>query len=312
MAGTGSHHGPRIVDRTPRGSMRRVSTMRCLKPSLKRRSDHRRRGRCVEAPDRYRRTQAIATAGGLQWPSGRCPGDRLGGGWQSVTIRRIAEHIECSPPVIYEHFASKDDMLYALMRQGYAEHLQAVEAGSHRTRFGWRNGGRTGTDDRWSRREEEGEAAGTLSRTGGLWEEGRGWYIVDRETNGRLAETGVPCRSRRHAQDRRRVARKCGRTITKVCRAAVPHRAAASSSRTEQPHPDGSTGPDDRCREDPSCVHSLYRTAVVLYAFRETQPELLRSRPRSDIATQVRIGVACAPCPGRGRRQSVSATLALW
>lgn len=41
-------------------------------------------------------------------------------------------------------------------------------------------------------RKEEGEAAGTLSRTGGLWEEGEGRYIVIRETNGRLAETGGP------------------------------------------------------------------------------------------------------------------------
>lgn len=49
------------------------------------------------------------------------------GGWQSVTIRGIAERIEYSPPVIYEHFASKEEILSALMRQGYAEQLEAVE-----------------------------------------------------------------------------------------------------------------------------------------------------------------------------------------
>lgn len=49
------------------------------------------------------------------------------GGWKSVTIRRIAERIEYSSPVIYEHFASKDEILLTLMRQGYAEQLHAVE-----------------------------------------------------------------------------------------------------------------------------------------------------------------------------------------
>lgn len=49
------------------------------------------------------------------------------GGWTAVTIRKIADRIEYSPPVIYEHFASKDEILVALMRQGYAEQLRAVE-----------------------------------------------------------------------------------------------------------------------------------------------------------------------------------------
>lgn len=49
-------------------------------------------------------------------------------GWKAVTIRGIAERIEYSAPVIYEHFASKDEILGALMRQGYAEQLQAVES----------------------------------------------------------------------------------------------------------------------------------------------------------------------------------------
>jgi AcrR family transcriptional regulator len=51
-------------------------------------------------------------------------------GWQSVTIRRIAERIEYSPPVIYEYFDSKEDLLLELVRMGYAEQLRAVEAGS--------------------------------------------------------------------------------------------------------------------------------------------------------------------------------------
>lgn len=40
-------------------------------------------------------------------------------GWQAVTIRRVAERVEYSPPTIYEHFASKEAMLLELMRAGF-------------------------------------------------------------------------------------------------------------------------------------------------------------------------------------------------
>jgi len=49
-------------------------------------------------------------------------------GWQAVTIRKIAALIEYSPPVIYEYFASKEEILLESMRTGYAEQLRAVEA----------------------------------------------------------------------------------------------------------------------------------------------------------------------------------------
>jgi AcrR family transcriptional regulator len=49
-------------------------------------------------------------------------------GWGAVTIRRIAERIEYSPPALYEYFASKDDLLLELMRMGYAGQLEAVES----------------------------------------------------------------------------------------------------------------------------------------------------------------------------------------
>ena len=49
-------------------------------------------------------------------------------GWQSVTIRKIAELIEYSPPLIYEYFDSKEDLLLELVRMGYAQQLEAVEA----------------------------------------------------------------------------------------------------------------------------------------------------------------------------------------
>ena len=48
-------------------------------------------------------------------------------GWPAVTIRRIAARIEYSPPVIYEYFDSKEDLLLELVRMGYAGQLEAVE-----------------------------------------------------------------------------------------------------------------------------------------------------------------------------------------
>lgn len=49
-------------------------------------------------------------------------------GWQSVTIRKIAERIEYSPPALYAYFDSKQDLLLELMRTGYAGQLEAVES----------------------------------------------------------------------------------------------------------------------------------------------------------------------------------------
>lgn len=48
-------------------------------------------------------------------------------GWGAVTIRKIAALIEYSPPVIYEYFDSKDDLLLEFMRMGYARQLEAIE-----------------------------------------------------------------------------------------------------------------------------------------------------------------------------------------
>ena len=48
-------------------------------------------------------------------------------GWQAVTIRKIAGIIEYSPPVIYEYFDSKEDLLLELVRMGYAGQLAAIE-----------------------------------------------------------------------------------------------------------------------------------------------------------------------------------------
>ena len=48
-------------------------------------------------------------------------------GWRAVTIRRIAERVEYSPPVLYEYFDSKEDLLLELVRMGYAGQLRAIE-----------------------------------------------------------------------------------------------------------------------------------------------------------------------------------------
>src|SRR5262245_672871 len=39
-------------------------------------------------------------------------------GWQAVTIRKVADRIEYSPPTIYEHFANKEAILIELMPRG--------------------------------------------------------------------------------------------------------------------------------------------------------------------------------------------------
>jgi AcrR family transcriptional regulator len=40
-------------------------------------------------------------------------------GWQALTMRKVADRIEYTPPTIYEHFESKEAMLYELMREGF-------------------------------------------------------------------------------------------------------------------------------------------------------------------------------------------------
>jgi len=49
-------------------------------------------------------------------------------GWSAVSIRKIAERIEYSPPMVYEHFDDKDDLLYALMVDGFGKLYQRVHA----------------------------------------------------------------------------------------------------------------------------------------------------------------------------------------
>jgi AcrR family transcriptional regulator len=50
-------------------------------------------------------------------------------GWQSVSIRKVAERIEYSPPTIYEHFTNKEALLVELMREGFRLLMERVRAG---------------------------------------------------------------------------------------------------------------------------------------------------------------------------------------
>jgi AcrR family transcriptional regulator len=45
-------------------------------------------------------------------------------GWTAVSIRKIAEVIEYSPPILYEYFESKDKLLEAIRREGF-DYLQS-------------------------------------------------------------------------------------------------------------------------------------------------------------------------------------------
>lgn len=40
-------------------------------------------------------------------------------GWHALTMRKLAEHIQYSPPMIYEHFASKEAIYSELSSEGF-------------------------------------------------------------------------------------------------------------------------------------------------------------------------------------------------
>ncbi len=49
-------------------------------------------------------------------------------GWDAVTIRRLAEQIEYSQPVLYSHFRGKDEIVGAVALEGFAELTAAVRS----------------------------------------------------------------------------------------------------------------------------------------------------------------------------------------
>jgi AcrR family transcriptional regulator len=54
-------------------------------------------------------------------------------GWQAVTVRRLAEQVEYSPPIIYQHFANKEAVLLELVREGFRQLRTALDAASENT-----------------------------------------------------------------------------------------------------------------------------------------------------------------------------------
>lgn len=40
-------------------------------------------------------------------------------GWSAVTVRKVAQNIGYTAPIIYEHFGSKDEMLNQILKHGY-------------------------------------------------------------------------------------------------------------------------------------------------------------------------------------------------
>lgn len=48
-------------------------------------------------------------------------------GWPKVSIRKIANAIEYTPPVIYEHFESREAILVELEKQGFEQLKQQLE-----------------------------------------------------------------------------------------------------------------------------------------------------------------------------------------
>jgi AcrR family transcriptional regulator len=47
-------------------------------------------------------------------------------GWQAVTVRKVAELVEYSPPTLYEYFPSKDAILQELVREGFSQLAERV------------------------------------------------------------------------------------------------------------------------------------------------------------------------------------------
>jgi AcrR family transcriptional regulator len=48
-------------------------------------------------------------------------------GWPALTVRKVAESIEYSPPMIYEYFANKEEILLELMREGFRQLTVAMQ-----------------------------------------------------------------------------------------------------------------------------------------------------------------------------------------
>lgn len=54
-----------------------------------------------------------------------------GEGWSAVTIRRLAEEIEYSQPVLYSHFENRDAIVAAVAVEGFQELAAALRHAAH-------------------------------------------------------------------------------------------------------------------------------------------------------------------------------------
>lgn len=54
-------------------------------------------------------------------------------GWGAVTVRRLADAIEYSPPTIYEYFDNKDAVLNEVVQDGFAELTRELQRASRQS-----------------------------------------------------------------------------------------------------------------------------------------------------------------------------------
>lgn len=47
--------------------------------------------------------------------------------WNAVTIRNIADAIDYTPPIVYEHFENKEDVLLNIVKEGHAENRRTFD-----------------------------------------------------------------------------------------------------------------------------------------------------------------------------------------
>ncbi|QIP12283.1 TetR/AcrR family transcriptional regulator [Spirosoma aureum] len=48
--------------------------------------------------------------------------------WNAVTIRSIADAIDYTPPIVYEHFENKEDVLLNIVKEGHTTNRQTFDA----------------------------------------------------------------------------------------------------------------------------------------------------------------------------------------
>src|SRR6201996_7159982 len=71
-----------------------------------------------------RRARHRAARRGLITATARTLAEREG--WDAVTTRRLSTEIEYSQPVIYQHFASMEDLVEAIALDGFGELAEAL------------------------------------------------------------------------------------------------------------------------------------------------------------------------------------------